>query len=220
MELELARLHAGVNSDNERTSQGCNSLDALVKSVRTLTLKVPNRPEGWAFFFASLEKAFASKNVPVKLYLKLPVNKRIDLIVVTALPPPIEWTVNRDLFVQSVKRNIIKRYIMRKDRGTRKEESHSTATTNAITSFQTIQFPAEIRPGTLNHQSRQLTVIRSAALPSITSNSPRTSATLTSRSDRPIRKRLHCLLLQTLASITELLKLNGLFNYLHNSPGL
>ncbi|GFX32603.1 hypothetical protein TNCV_3704771 [Trichonephila clavipes] len=30
-ELELARLHAGVNSDNERTGEDCNSLDALVK---------------------------------------------------------------------------------------------------------------------------------------------------------------------------------------------
>ncbi|GFT66541.1 uncharacterized protein K02A2.6 [Trichonephila clavipes] len=43
---ELACLHAGVNSDNERTGQGCNSLDALVKSIRTLMVKVPNRPEG------------------------------------------------------------------------------------------------------------------------------------------------------------------------------
>ncbi|GFX94253.1 hypothetical protein TNCV_4292981 [Trichonephila clavipes] len=59
LELELARLN--VNSDNERTGEGCNTLDALVKSVRILTVKVPNRPEGWAFFFASLEKAFVSK---------------------------------------------------------------------------------------------------------------------------------------------------------------
>ncbi|GFY42455.1 hypothetical protein TNIN_178271 [Trichonephila inaurata madagascariensis] len=50
-ELELARLHVGVNSDNERTCEVCNSLDALVKSVHILTVKVPNRPEGWAFFF-------------------------------------------------------------------------------------------------------------------------------------------------------------------------
>ncbi|GFU51818.1 uncharacterized protein TNCV_4817071 [Trichonephila clavipes] len=35
-----------VNSDNERTGEGCNTLDALVKSVRILTVKVPNRPEG------------------------------------------------------------------------------------------------------------------------------------------------------------------------------
>ncbi|GFS47359.1 integrase catalytic domain-containing protein [Trichonephila clavipes] len=59
LELELARLN--VNSDNERTGEGCNTLDALVKSVRILTVKVPNRPKGWAFFFASLERAFVSK---------------------------------------------------------------------------------------------------------------------------------------------------------------
>ncbi|GFR24691.1 hypothetical protein TNCT_573231 [Trichonephila clavata] len=44
LELELARLHR-VNSDNERTDESYNSLDALVKSVRILTVKVPNRPE-------------------------------------------------------------------------------------------------------------------------------------------------------------------------------
>ncbi|GFV37954.1 hypothetical protein TNCV_2663671 [Trichonephila clavipes] len=58
LELELARLNVRVNSDNERTGEGCNTLDALVKSVRILMVKVPNRPEGWAFFFASLERAF------------------------------------------------------------------------------------------------------------------------------------------------------------------
>ncbi|GFX48885.1 integrase catalytic domain-containing protein [Trichonephila clavipes] len=66
LELQLARLNVRVNSDNERTGEGCNSLDALLKSVRILTVKVPNRPEGWAFFFASLERAFVSKNVPEK----------------------------------------------------------------------------------------------------------------------------------------------------------
>ncbi|GFY43601.1 hypothetical protein TNIN_358961 [Trichonephila inaurata madagascariensis] len=50
LELEFARLNVRVNSDNERTGEVCNSLDALVKSVRILTVKVPNRPEGWAFF--------------------------------------------------------------------------------------------------------------------------------------------------------------------------
>ncbi|GFW92524.1 hypothetical protein TNCV_518411 [Trichonephila clavipes] len=57
-ELELARLNITVNSDNERIGEGCNSLDALVKSVQILTVKVPNTPEGWAFFFTSLERAF------------------------------------------------------------------------------------------------------------------------------------------------------------------
>ncbi|GFX90148.1 integrase catalytic domain-containing protein [Trichonephila clavipes] len=45
LDLELARLNVRVNSDNERTGEGCNTLDALVKSVRILTVKVPNRPE-------------------------------------------------------------------------------------------------------------------------------------------------------------------------------
>ncbi|GFX16772.1 integrase catalytic domain-containing protein [Trichonephila clavipes] len=39
LELELARLNVRVNSDNERTGEGCNSLDALVKSVQILTVK-------------------------------------------------------------------------------------------------------------------------------------------------------------------------------------
>ncbi|GFV47981.1 integrase catalytic domain-containing protein [Trichonephila clavipes] len=74
LELELARLNVRVNSDNKRTGEGCNTLDALVKSVRILTVKVPNRPEGWAFFFASLERAFASKNVPEKFKSEILLN--------------------------------------------------------------------------------------------------------------------------------------------------
>ncbi|GFV96670.1 integrase catalytic domain-containing protein [Trichonephila clavipes] len=73
-ELELARLNVRVNSDNERTGEGCNSLDALVKSVRMLTVQVPNRPEGWVFFFASLERAFVSKNVPEKFKSEILLN--------------------------------------------------------------------------------------------------------------------------------------------------
>ncbi|GFT49922.1 integrase catalytic domain-containing protein [Trichonephila clavipes] len=34
-----------IEDHNERTGEGCNTLDALVKSVRILTVKVPNRPE-------------------------------------------------------------------------------------------------------------------------------------------------------------------------------
>ncbi|GFQ89570.1 uncharacterized protein TNCT_218981 [Trichonephila clavata] len=37
MELELARLQAGVKSENERTGEDCDSLDELVKSVQNLT---------------------------------------------------------------------------------------------------------------------------------------------------------------------------------------
>ncbi|GFS73650.1 uncharacterized protein TNCV_2246731 [Trichonephila clavipes] len=73
-ELELARLNVRVNSDNERTGEGCNTLDALVKSVRILMVKVPNRPEGWAFFFASLERAFVSKNVSEKFKSEILLN--------------------------------------------------------------------------------------------------------------------------------------------------
>ncbi|GFW14610.1 hypothetical protein TNCV_1560731 [Trichonephila clavipes] len=64
LELQLARLNVKVNSDNERTGESCNTLDALVKSVRFLTVKVPNRPKGWTFVFASLERAFVSKMCP------------------------------------------------------------------------------------------------------------------------------------------------------------
>ncbi|GFS59589.1 SCAN box domain-containing protein [Trichonephila clavipes] len=74
LELELARLNVRVNSDNERKGEGCNSLDALMKSVRILTVKVPNRPEGWALFFASLERAFVSKNVPEKFKSEILLN--------------------------------------------------------------------------------------------------------------------------------------------------
>ncbi|GFY16326.1 integrase catalytic domain-containing protein [Trichonephila clavipes] len=73
-ELELARLNVRVNSDNERTGEGCNTLDALVKSVRIVTVKVHNRPEGWAFFFVSLERAFVSKNVPEKFKSEILLN--------------------------------------------------------------------------------------------------------------------------------------------------
>ncbi|GFR29344.1 hypothetical protein TNCT_433991 [Trichonephila clavata] len=76
LELELARLHR-VNSDNERTDEGYNLLDALVKSVRILTVKVPNRPEE-------------------------------------------QKTVNRDMFVQTVKSDIITPYITQSERETRK----------------------------------------------------------------------------------------------------
>ncbi|GFY06727.1 ubiquinone biosynthesis protein COQ4 homolog, mitochondrial [Trichonephila clavipes] len=78
---ELAHLHAGVNSDNERTGQGCNSLDALVKSIRTLMVKLPNRreaPPGIIKFsdadevrrkaFSFLDKALPEDGSSAKLY--------------------------------------------------------------------------------------------------------------------------------------------------------
>ncbi|GFW55591.1 uncharacterized protein TNCV_119751 [Trichonephila clavipes] len=43
--LKHQALPTSLNSVNKRTGEGCNTLDALVKSVRILTVKVPNRPE-------------------------------------------------------------------------------------------------------------------------------------------------------------------------------
>ncbi|GFQ82165.1 uncharacterized protein TNCT_658501 [Trichonephila clavata] len=80
-ELELARLHR-VNSDNERTDEGYNSLDALVKSVRVLTVKVPNRPEVSDKIFSTLEKEVAS-HISVRAgndwFRPLELAKEIDL---------------------------------------------------------------------------------------------------------------------------------------------
>ncbi|GFQ98172.1 integrase_H2C2 domain-containing protein [Trichonephila clavata] len=80
-ELELARLHR-VNSDNERTDEGYNSLDALVKSVRILTVKVPNRPEVSIKIFSTLEKEVAS-HISVRAgndwFRPLELAKEIDL---------------------------------------------------------------------------------------------------------------------------------------------
>ncbi|GFR26418.1 hypothetical protein TNCT_70701 [Trichonephila clavata] len=66
MELELVRLQAGVKSENERIGEGCDSLNASVNSVRTLTVKVPNRPEKRAFFFSSLREPLRQKKMPEK----------------------------------------------------------------------------------------------------------------------------------------------------------
>ncbi|GFU88501.1 uncharacterized protein TNCV_944801 [Trichonephila clavipes] len=42
------------------------SVDSLIKSIRTLTVKIPDKPEGWSFFFLSLERAFVAKSVTDK----------------------------------------------------------------------------------------------------------------------------------------------------------
>ncbi|GFV86579.1 integrase catalytic domain-containing protein [Trichonephila clavipes] len=72
-----------IEDHNEITGEGCNSLDALVKSVRILMVKVPNRPEGWALFFAcSLEKEVVS-HISVRAgndwFYPLELAKEIDL---------------------------------------------------------------------------------------------------------------------------------------------
>ncbi|GFW19214.1 DUF1758 domain-containing protein [Trichonephila clavipes] len=65
--LEIARIRANDKDNNIKVN--CNdsfSVDSLIKSIRTLTVKIPDKPEGWSFFFLSLERAFAAKSVTDK----------------------------------------------------------------------------------------------------------------------------------------------------------
>ncbi|GFU93931.1 DUF1758 domain-containing protein [Trichonephila clavipes] len=67
LDLEIARIRANYKDNN--TEVNCNdsfSVDSLIKSIRTLTVKIPDKPEGWSFFFLSLERAFAAKSVTDK----------------------------------------------------------------------------------------------------------------------------------------------------------
>ncbi|GFW59540.1 retrovirus-related Pol polyprotein from transposon opus [Trichonephila clavipes] len=56
--------------NNSQTSR-VKSLDEIVKMVKLLTVKVPNKSDGWDYFFSSLEKAFASENVSDELKPKV-----------------------------------------------------------------------------------------------------------------------------------------------------
>ncbi|GFV91570.1 retrovirus-related Pol polyprotein from transposon opus [Trichonephila clavipes] len=56
--------------NNGQTSR-VKSLDEIVKMVRLLTVKVPNKSDGWDYFFSSLEKAFASEMVSDELKPKV-----------------------------------------------------------------------------------------------------------------------------------------------------
>ncbi|GFU78732.1 retrovirus-related Pol polyprotein from transposon opus [Trichonephila clavipes] len=58
------------NQNNGQTSR-VKSLDEIVKMVRLLTVKVPNKSDGWDYFFSSLEKAFASEMVSDELKPKV-----------------------------------------------------------------------------------------------------------------------------------------------------
>ncbi|GFV42478.1 DUF1758 domain-containing protein [Trichonephila clavipes] len=67
LDLEIARIRT--NDKDNNTEVNCNdsfSVDSLIKSIRTLTVKIPDKPEGWSFFFLSLERAFAAKSVTDK----------------------------------------------------------------------------------------------------------------------------------------------------------
>ncbi|GFW89159.1 hypothetical protein TNCV_2685931 [Trichonephila clavipes] len=58
LEMELSRIaNQSANQNNGQTSR-VKSLDEIVKMVRLLTVKVPNKSDGWEYFFSSLEKGF------------------------------------------------------------------------------------------------------------------------------------------------------------------
>jgi transposase InsO family protein len=72
LRLELAQGGNGDASRSEREGSSERStasesgirvrrIDEIVKAIRILTVKTPSKPEGWHFFFKSLEKAFASE---------------------------------------------------------------------------------------------------------------------------------------------------------------
>ncbi|GFW74304.1 retrovirus-related Pol polyprotein from transposon opus [Trichonephila clavipes] len=71
LEVELSRnANQSATQNNGQTSR-VKSLDEIVKMVRLLTVKVPNKSDGWDYFFSSLEKAFTSENVSDELKPKV-----------------------------------------------------------------------------------------------------------------------------------------------------
>ncbi|GFV30180.1 retrovirus-related Pol polyprotein from transposon opus [Trichonephila clavipes] len=71
LEIELSRnANQSATQNNGQTSRA-RSLDEIVKMVRLLTVKVPNKSDGWDYFFSSLEKAFASEMVSDELKPKV-----------------------------------------------------------------------------------------------------------------------------------------------------
>ncbi|GFV98517.1 transposon Ty3-I Gag-Pol polyprotein [Trichonephila clavipes] len=65
--LERAKLESQRDSNelqrtNPETKQ--TSIQNFILSVRTLTLPIPKKQEGWNLFFSSLESSFKTKNVP------------------------------------------------------------------------------------------------------------------------------------------------------------
>ncbi|GFW18196.1 retrovirus-related Pol polyprotein from transposon opus [Trichonephila clavipes] len=71
LEIELSRnANQRATQNNGQTSR-VKSLDEIVKMVRLLTVKVPNKSDGWDYFFSSLEKAFVSEMVSDELKPKV-----------------------------------------------------------------------------------------------------------------------------------------------------
>ncbi|GFU04841.1 CCHC-type domain-containing protein [Trichonephila clavipes] len=58
-------------TQNNGQTSGVKSLDEIVKMVRLLTVKVPNKSDGWEYLFSSLENAFASEMVSDELKPKV-----------------------------------------------------------------------------------------------------------------------------------------------------
>ncbi|GFV32098.1 retrovirus-related Pol polyprotein from transposon opus [Trichonephila clavipes] len=71
LEIELSRIANQSATQNNGQTSRVKSLDEIVKMVRLLTVKVPNKSDGWDYFFSSLEKAFASEMVSDELKPKV-----------------------------------------------------------------------------------------------------------------------------------------------------
>ncbi|GFW11824.1 retrovirus-related Pol polyprotein from transposon opus [Trichonephila clavipes] len=71
LEMELSRISNQSATQNNGQTSRLKSLDEIVKMVRLLTVKVPNKSDGWDYFFSSLEKAFASEMVSDELKPKV-----------------------------------------------------------------------------------------------------------------------------------------------------
>lgn len=67
LEFGLTKTRAETKGDNLgdlEKKEGTESLDSPIKSIRTLTIKFPTRPQGWGYFFSPLKRAFISKTFP------------------------------------------------------------------------------------------------------------------------------------------------------------
>ncbi|GFU24719.1 retrovirus-related Pol polyprotein from transposon opus [Trichonephila clavipes] len=69
--MELSRIANQSATQNNGQTSRVKSLDEIVKMVRLLTVKIPNKSDGWDYFFSSLEKAFASEMVSDELKPKV-----------------------------------------------------------------------------------------------------------------------------------------------------
>jgi hypothetical protein len=63
----VSEISLGSNGNSIREK----SLDEIIRTIRMLTVKVPHKPEGWNFFFSSLEKAFANEQIDQGLKAKI-----------------------------------------------------------------------------------------------------------------------------------------------------